>query len=63
MLLALMVLGQKTLMAHQNENGVSIRVTRLGEFSPVGQLFSLEKNVKITAVAQNFGLPFSRGAN
>jgi hypothetical protein len=43
MLLALMVLGQKTLMAHQNENGVSIRVTRLGEFSPVGQLFSLKK--------------------
>jgi hypothetical protein len=36
-----------------------IRVTRLGEFSPIGLLFSLGSLLKITEVAQHSGLLFS----
>jgi hypothetical protein len=36
------------------------RVTRLGEFSPLGQLFTLSSFSKITEVAQTFGLLFPR---
>jgi hypothetical protein len=38
---------------------LSFRVTRLGEFSPIGRLFSLGSLLKITEVAQHSGLLFS----
>jgi hypothetical protein len=36
------------------------RVTRLGEFSPIGRLFSFASILKITEVAQVLGLLFSK---
>jgi hypothetical protein len=40
---------------------VSIRVTRFGEFSPLGRLFTLGRFCILhTEVAQNLGLQFSR---
>jgi hypothetical protein len=38
---------------------VKNRVTRLGEFSPIGQLFTLDTFKKILDVSQIFGLLFS----
>jgi hypothetical protein len=35
---------------------VATRVTRLGEFSPIGRLFTLGSVMKITEVAKHFGL-------
>jgi hypothetical protein len=35
------------------------RVARLGEFSPIERLFTFGSVLKITKVAQNFGLRFS----
>jgi hypothetical protein len=37
------------------------RVTRLGEFSPIGRLFTLGCVRKITEVAQIYGLHFFHG--
>jgi hypothetical protein len=37
---------------------VPISLTTLGEFSPVGQMFTLGSVLKITEVAQIFGLLF-----
>jgi hypothetical protein len=41
------------------KSDVAVRVTRLGEFSPLGRLFTLCSFLKITKVAQILGLPFS----
>jgi hypothetical protein len=38
---------------------VTCRVTRLGDFSPIGQLLTLITLSKITEVAQTFGLTFT----
>jgi hypothetical protein len=35
------------------------RATRLGEFSPMGRLFTLGKGLKIKEVVHNFGATFS----
>jgi hypothetical protein len=37
---------------------IGARVTRLGEFSPIGRLFSLESYLKITKVGQIFWATF-----
>jgi hypothetical protein len=39
---------------------ISTRVTRLGEFSPIWRLFSLDSFMEITVVAQKLGLLFPR---
>jgi hypothetical protein len=36
------------------------RVTRLGEFSPNGRMFSLDRFYKITEVAHTFMIPFPK---
>jgi hypothetical protein len=41
----------------KNKGGA--RVTRLGDFSPIGRLFTLGLFTKITKVAQMFGLIFT----
>jgi hypothetical protein len=46
-------------MAPQQIIFVLFKVTRLGEFSPFGRLFTLGRFVKITDVAHIFGLHFS----
>jgi hypothetical protein len=43
----------------ENVTNVGIRVTRSGEFSPFGRLFSLGRFSKITQLAQISGLLFS----
>jgi hypothetical protein len=40
-----------------------IRVTRLGEFSPIGLLITLGSFLKITTVAKHLGLLFSTAWN
>jgi hypothetical protein len=37
------------------------RVTRVGEFSSIGRLFTFDSFLKVTEVAQNFKLLFSHG--
>jgi hypothetical protein len=47
---------------HFYENGVVIRVTILGEFSPIGRFFFGQFLLKISEVAQIWGY-FFRGKN
>jgi hypothetical protein len=56
MLVAMKVSGG---MKNAFEMGLGSRVAGLGEFSPIGRLFTWGISLKITEVAQTFGLHFS----
>jgi hypothetical protein len=45
------------------QSNIGNGVTRLGEFSPIGRLFTLGSILLITEVAQIFVLPFSKLKN
>jgi hypothetical protein len=47
-----------TLLSNKKQRSVKGRVTRLGEFSPNGQLFTLGSYMKITEASHIFGLPW-----
>jgi hypothetical protein len=56
----ILIASKSTRLEKSTEKSNGTRVTRLGEFSPIGWLFYFGNFLKITEVAQIFALDFPR---